>query len=93
MTNPQTPPRVTSADFARLTNNQRMCLSYYAVGGALSGPVLWDQRTLDSLVRRGMLERVDRKMGGGLTIHDYEMPIAAHIAWCEWCDEQITDEV
>jgi hypothetical protein len=39
-----------------------------------------------------MLRRVDRKMGGGLTIHDYEMPIAAHIAWCEWCDETLEEE-
>ena len=92
-TNPaNTSPRVTADDFRLLSKSQHRCIAYYAVGGALSGPVLWDQRTLDSLVRREMLRRIDRKMGGGLTIHDYEMPIAAHRAWCEWCDETLDEE-
>jgi len=86
-----TPPRLTPDDFRLLSKSQHRCIAYYAVGGAEFRPVTWSQRTLDSLVRRGMLKRCDRKMGGGLTIHDYEMPIAAHIAWCEWCDEPLEE--
>jgi hypothetical protein len=76
---------------AQLTPTQQRCLEHYAFPG-LSQPRLWAKRTTDSLVAKGLLERRDHDMGGGLTVHDFEMPLAVHIAYCRWCDEQVTDE-
>jgi hypothetical protein len=91
MTNPQTPPRLTPADFNALTEAQRKCLAHYATEGFLFPDVLWSERTLKTLVDAGFLERIDVGHGGGLTVPEYEMPIGVHMAWCGWCDEQLED--
>jgi hypothetical protein len=82
---------MTTPNFSALTPAQQDCLAAYAFPG-LSQPQLWARATTDSLVAKGLLTRVDRKMRGGLTVHDFEMPLAVHMQYCRWCDEQISDE-
>jgi hypothetical protein len=82
---------MTTPNFSALTQNQQDCLEYYAFPG-LSQPQPWARATTDSLVAKGLLTRVDLDKGGGLTVHDFEMPLAVHIAYCRWCDDQISDE-
>jgi hypothetical protein len=77
---------MTPATFDKLSETQQECLGYYAFPG-LSMPRLWPQNTLNSLVKKGLLICHKRPLGDGgmpVMVEDYEMPIAAHIAYCEW---------
>ena len=52
---------------------------------------MWDEAVIDALVNRGILVQLERDAGGGLTVYDYEMPWAAHMAWCDWCIETLEE--
>jgi hypothetical protein len=82
---------MTTPNFSTLPPTQQDCLAAYAFPG-LSQPQPWARATTASLVAKGLLERRDHDKGGGLTVHDFEMPIAVHMAWCEWCSDEISDE-
>ena len=80
---------MTPATFDKLSETQQECLGYYAFPG-LSMPRMWPQNTLNSLVKKGLLIRHRRQHpspGIPVIVEDYEMPIAVHIAYCEWCGE------
>jgi hypothetical protein len=47
-----------------------------------------NQRTLDSLVRRGLIEEYDERQDVIFVIKRYRVPIPVHMAWCEWASEQ-----
>jgi hypothetical protein len=72
-------------NFSKLTKNQRHVLGLIAMGedGGHS------DRTLDSLVKRGLIERQEQSFGDGLgSIYRYSMPLSVHMAWCAWCAER-----
>ena len=73
--------------FSALTSTQQECLAYYAFPGLMERQ-LFLLTTTDALVSKGLLTRVDRRIGN-LTIHDFEMPLAVHIAYCQWCAETL----
>jgi hypothetical protein len=76
-------------DFDSLTPDQQQCLNYYALDGHLHQPRGWPKEDTDRLVELGLLVRHEVPMDGGLTVFEYEMPWAAHIAWCGWCAETL----
>jgi hypothetical protein len=78
-------------NFDRLTPRQEQVLGQIAIG--IDGG--HHPRTLEALERRGLIEGRDEViplLRGRLTIRRYVMPIAAHIAWCEWCAGHCGDE-
>ena len=81
----------TPIDFAALTPEQQQAAHWYAMDEHHRSPGVWEDSVIDALVNRGILVQLDRPCGGGLTVYEYEMPIAAHMAWCDWCSE-ILDE-
>lgn len=72
---------------ARLTPAQQQVLSACAVGQDGGH----NPRTLEALVKKGLLERKTQK-DGMFKIPRYDMPLAVHIDWCEWCAETGEDE-
>lgn len=73
-----------------LTKRQTEVLGLIATGDTspASSPT-----TLKKLVDKGLIVKFGRKtvgvdVFGKYTVPMYEMPIAEHIAWCEWCSEQ-----
>ena len=53
------------------------------------------QRTLNSLMRKGWIVSYDEPFAGNppSTTKRYEPSCpAAHMAWCEWCGANVTDE-
>jgi len=52
--------------------------------------------TLAALERKGLIEQVgERVFGSGplaVRIPVHEVPIPIHMAWCEWCAENVDDE-
>lgn len=78
---------ITSATFDRLTEKQRECLGQIAIG--MEGGHA--RATLQSLEKRGLLEREDVR-DGMFVIHHYFVPLHVHIPWCQWCREHCEDE-
>ena len=77
-------------DFTALTPEQQQCANYYALDGQnLYHPAVWPKEDTDRLVELGLLVRHEVDVGGGLTVFEHEMPLAVHIAWCDWCDETL----
>lgn len=51
-------------------------------------------RTMEALMKRGLIEQYDEILGGRfpVRIKRYALPIYVHIAWCEWCSVNVSDE-
>lgn len=81
---------ITLESFDRLTETERYALGQCAIqqyGGH-------HPRTLESLVKKGMLVRREKHMGGHppLVITLHEVPVGVHMLWCSWCDKNVTEE-
>jgi hypothetical protein len=72
--------------FAGLSPRQVDALGNVAFGGYGAG---CNRRTLESLEKRGLIVRHHVVEGGPLgALHydEWEMPVAVHIAFCQWCE-------
>jgi Fe2+ or Zn2+ uptake regulation protein len=65
----------------KLTQKQQDALSLIAVD---LPPVYSMQSTLNSLIKKGLIEKYETH-DGAYTFYHYRMPLSVHIAWCEWC--------
>ena len=80
---------ITAATIAALPVDEVDALGEYAFPGLVI-PGDWPQSVLDSLVAKGLLIRHRRQHpspGIPVMVDDYEVPLDAHIAYCEWCGE------
>lgn len=80
---------VTPATIAALADDEVGALGDYAFPG-LCVPGDWPEPVLASLVAKGLLIRHRRQHpspGMPVIVDDYEVPLAVHIAYCEWCCE------
>ena len=55
-------------------------------------------RSLAALVRDGLVEKVGMKtLGhdalGAIEVAIYEVPLPVHMQWCQWCAENVAEEV
>lgn len=79
-------PQVTVDDLAALSRNQQNALSEIACNNRAG--VGCARSTLQSLVRRGLIEPHTRLLPGGrypVEVVEYEVPTNVHIVWAEWC--------
>lgn len=79
-------------DFNKLSKAQQETLGNIAVGFN-SG--MYNRRTIARLIEFGLIEQVeDLILPGRFPVHvkQYAMPIYAHIAWCEWCSKNVTED-
>ena len=63
---------------------------------AVRGPCLASQRTLDALHSKGLIEFIEHKEKdrlGTFTFKEPYVPLPIHMQWCEWCAENVDDEV
>lgn len=67
-------------NFDKLSPTQLKTFEQIAINNDAGHP----QQTLDSLVRRGLIERYEERHGTALVIYRYRVPINVHFAWCEW---------
>ena len=56
------------------------------------------QKTIEALLKRGLIVRGDDKVLGRdhfglITVPTYYVPLPIHAQWCEWCSEQQDAEV
>lgn len=72
---------------AKLSPSQQQVLSACAVGQDGGH----NPRTLEALVRKGLLERKTQK-DQMFKIYRYDVPLTVHMVWCEWCAENGEDE-
>ena len=79
---------MSNIDFAKLTPQQLRVFEQIAVGHGLGHP----QRTVDSLKKRGYIQGHVVALNGAIAVTSYSVPIPVHIAWCQWCAEQQTNE-
>ena len=54
------------------------------------------QRTLKSLLEKGLIERLEdkvigRDLFGLIKIPQYQVPLVHHIQWCGWCAENYNE--
>lgn len=60
---------------------------------AVNQPPAASQRTLDALLRRGLIvkgeDQTQRDALGFYKIPTYYVPLPIHRAWCEWCSENV----
>ena len=80
---------ITAATIAALSTDEIDALGEYAFPGLVI-PSDWPPFIMDSLVSKGLLIRhrcQHPSPGIPVIVEDYEMPLAAHIAYCEWCGE------
>ncbi len=77
----------TMRQFDLLTDKQRDVLGYIAI----SLDEGHDQTIVDSLVKLGLVEEYEVISLDGNVKNRYEMPLWAHIAWCQWCSENYSD--
>lgn len=74
-------------DFSNLTYNQQMLLSFQ--GWTIEFAKLLPQptaKTVKKLKDRGLIIEHER-VWNGLTVKEYEVPLAVHIEWCERCSK------
>jgi hypothetical protein len=86
---------ITPATIAALSTDEIDALGEYAFPG-LSIPGDWPQAVLNSLVDKGLLIRHRRQHpspGLPVIVEDYEVPLAVHIAYCEWCGTEPTESI
>lgn len=80
-------------DFSRLTGAQQNLLTFqgWQAGSKYPDGSLWPQpqkRTVKKLIERGLViphERQYSVCGFTITVTEYEVPIAVHMAWCMQC--------
>ena len=53
---------------------------------AINNDAAHNERTLDSLVKRGLKKKKKQTITGGF-IWRYDVPLLVHLEWCEWCAE------
>lgn len=77
-------------DFGALTPAQQRAAGNVAIN--LDGGE--SPRVLARLVELGVVESYPENRGGHppLTVTRYRMPLAVHLAWCEWCSANLTEE-
>jgi hypothetical protein len=64
---------------------------------AVGQPPSCSTKTIDALLRAGLVYRVgERTVGrdsfGPIKLPVYEVPLIHHLAWCYWCAENIGDD-
>ena len=80
---------ITAATIAALSTDEIDALGEYAFPGLVI-PGDWPPDVLDRLVAKGLLIRHRHQHpspGIPVIVEDYELPLAVHIAYCEWCGE------
>lgn len=60
---------------------------------AIGQRIPWTQKTIDALLAKGLIEKMGdevicRDRFGTVTVQVYEVPIPAHIQFCQWASEQ-----
>ena len=75
-------------NFRGLTDKQSEVFEQIAINND-SGHNL---RTLESLERKGLIERYAVN-DGAFTIFHYCVPIPIHAEWCEWCTKTLGEKV
>lgn len=82
---------VTVAEIQALTPAQRRCLDSVA----MNGPAGTGRKTIESLLAKGFLVPVERVLrysdGMNVTITNYDVPTAVHIAWAATCSVEWGD--
>jgi hypothetical protein len=78
-------------NFNKLSKPQLECLGHYAFPG-LYPPKIFSTITTHSLVKRGLLTKIERR-DGNFVIYDYEMPESVRIDYCGWCHETVEEEL
>lgn len=68
--------------FDKLTSSQLVVFEQIAINND-SGH---NQRTLDLLVRRGLIEEYHERQAVIFKIRRYRVPVGVHRAWCRYCD-------
>lgn len=71
----------------KLPKRQQDVLGHIAINEDGGHP----QQTLKVLLAKGLIVEQEEKQPG-LVIKHYAVPVWVHIAWCEWCSQQVTDE-
>lgn len=70
------------AAFEQITINERPTASH---------------KTLLALRNAGLIDYRDKVVGrdalGLITVPEWFVPLPVHIQWCEWCSENVSDEV
>lgn len=74
----------------KLTERQRGALGLIAIGE----DGMHHSRTLETLLRKGLIEQYEQALPGGLPVRikRYRVPLAVYAAWCEWCAENVSEE-
>jgi hypothetical protein len=80
---------MTKHPAAGMTKVQRSVFESIAVGNT----PYCDPRTIKALLQKGLIvelspKTIGRDRFGPIQIPQYEVPIAHHMVWCEWCSEQ-----
>lgn len=85
---------MSAYDFSRLTQSQAELLTFagWAIGCGRRQP---GRSTVRKLVERGLLTEREVKSNVGpftMTVPEYTVPIAVHIAWCSRCSELVGND-
>lgn len=80
---------------AGLSKRPHEVFEQIAIGNDLAGH---HPRILETLVSSGLIERRAERVPGpfpgtAMTINRYDVPPPVHMAWCSWCNENVTDEM
>jgi len=77
-------------DFSGLTVAQQNLILFQGWGVGSDRPQP-SKRTVKKLIDRGlMVEEI--VLAGGVRVSQYYVPICVHIAWCQYCSDQVGDE-
>jgi len=84
-----------SLNFTGLTQSQKELLTFrgWKMGARHPDGSVWRQpsrRSVQKLLERGLViahETMIRPLSLPVTITEYEVPLAVHIAWCQYCKE------
>lgn len=60
-------------------------------------PPRYSPKSIAALIKRGLIEQTgERTLGhdafGLVKVPVYEVPIHAHMQWCAWCAENVSDK-
>ena len=79
--------------FPGLTKAQRRIVDEIGSGNSDLAYVFADPRSIAKLIDAGIIAKVSEKqIGNGwsaIKVPVYEMPVSAHILWCQWCAEEV----
>lgn len=92
MTDNSTVPKATVHPCAGRSAAQRQAFERIAV----SMPHGASRRTLDTLVRAGLIEYAGeayagRDAFGVFSVKVYAVPLPVHMQWCQWCAENVEE--